>query len=282
MILSDLVALLFGLAITATSVIGLVLAIRYTHQKQLKKIPILTYNLQLGIDYLRRLESQNLKGEYPKLYRSLQEDARQLDILLDKYSNKIAPQQYQESMQLIHVVSALPSKNHFLADVTDGVLNLVNEFFPEAEKLTTKFRPKDSSSAITPASIYQASDEKLHKIQAKLRYVQEIAPEVVELYTALQRYNQQITEKLETSSLSNKTELLAIHEGNMRNLNDVFDGYIKIKEAPSDYFQAPERLEKARSSLEKGREILQETLRQINEDDLMNFEISLRLLQNER
>ncbi|MGT2911171.1 hypothetical protein ACVR1I_05595 [Streptococcus cameli] len=275
----DFFALLLGFAVLSIPVSGILFLVKHTQQKKLKRIQLLSVNLQLGLDYVRNLKQSNQEGDYPKLYRSLNQDAQELDSLIERYGNKLAPKQYQEAMQMIHIVSALQPKSNFLSDVTDGVLNLVEEIFPEAGRVTTKLRPKEN--AVQTEHIYDAADSKKSQTLAKMRYIQEVAPEVLELYSSLSKSNQQIVEKLEASTLSNKGELLAIHQGNMRNLNDVLDGYIKIKIEPHHYFQAQERLEKAKASLENGHQVLQETLRQINENDMMNFEISLRLLQNE-
>lgn len=59
---------------------------------------------------------------------------------------------------------------------------------------------------------------------------------------------------------------------------DILEGYLKIKQAPKNFYNAEERLEKARLAIEKFDKELDETLRQLNERDLKDFDISLRIM----
>ncbi|MGT2784333.1 hypothetical protein [Streptococcus merionis] len=276
----DLLYILMWLAVpTATVAAAIIGGLRYKTKTELKKIELLSVNLKLGLDYVRNLKQNNEEGQYPKLYKRINHDSKELSELIERHGDKMAPQRYQEVISMIHIASALQPKGNFLTDVTDGVLNLVEDIFPDAERVMSFLRPKDTTS--NPDYIYQAADDKASETLTRVRYIQQIAPEVLEIYTSLAKSNEQIVAKLEQSELSNKNELLAIHQSNMRNFNDVLDGYIKIKEDPSQYFKAQERLDRAKLSLENGQKILTQTLRQINENDMMNFEISLRMLQNE-
>lgn len=272
----DFLLIIAGIGIPLATIIG---GIHYKTQADLKRINRLAINVKLGLDYVRNLKQTNQEGQYPKLYKKINQDAKELNELIDRHGDKMAPQQYQEAISMIHIASALQPKGNFLTDVTDGVLNLVEDIFPDAERVTSLLRPKDTYD--DPSAIYHAADPKTSETFSRMRYIQQIAPEVLETYTSLAKSNEQIVAKLEASELSNKNELLAIHQSNMRNFNDVLDGYIKIKEDPSQYFKAQERLDRAKLSLENGQRILTQTLRQINENDMMNFEISLRLLQND-
>ncbi|MGT2756189.1 hypothetical protein [Streptococcus ovuberis] len=270
---------LITVLILGLPVAGGIGAWRYKTQKDLMRIERLTVSLQMGLDYVRNLKQSDQQGQYPQLYRKINQDAKELDRLVERHSNRLDTQQYQDAISLIHVSSALKPKGNFLNDVTDGVLNLVEDIFPEAEKVTARLRPKETVD--NPDIIYQAADDKSHETFLKMRHIQQVAPEILETYTSLSKSHEQIVEKLEKAQLANKKELLAIHLSNMRNFNDVLDGYLRIKEDPSQYFKAEDRLKQAKFSLESGQEILKQTLRQINENDMMNFEISLRLLQND-
>ncbi|MGT2667634.1 hypothetical protein ACVRYP_10055 [Streptococcus rifensis] len=272
----DFLYTLLALALPIAAVVG---GIRYKTKTDLKKIELLSVNLRLGLDYVRNLKQTNELGQYPKLYKKLNQDSKELSDLIDRHGDKMSPQRYQEAVSMIHIASALQPKGNFLTDVTDGVLSLVEDIFPDAERVTAKFRPKEQYD--NADYIYQAADEKASETLTKVRYIQQIAPEVLEVYSSLAKSNEQIVAKLKESELPNKNELLAIHHSNMRNFNDVLDGYIKIKEDPSQYFKAQERLDRAKQSLENGQKILNRTLRQINENDMMNFEISLRMLQKD-
>ncbi|MDQ0223338.1 hypothetical protein [Streptococcus moroccensis] len=272
----DFLYTLLALALPIAAVVG---GIRYKTKTDLKKIELLSVNLRLGLDYVRNLKQSNELGQYPKLYKKLNQDSKELSDLIDRHGDKMSPQSYQEAVSMIHIASALQPKGNFLTDVTDGVLSLVEDIFPDAERVTAKLRPKEQYD--NADYIYQAADEKASETLTRVRYIQQVAPEVLEVYTSLAKSNEQIVAKLKESELPNKNELLAIHHSNMRNFNDVLDGYIKIKEDPSQYFKAQERLDRAKQSLENGQQILTQTLRQINENDMMNFEISLRMLQND-
>lgn len=275
--MNDLIIALLGLGLP---IAGGVAFFRYKTKQEIQRIERLTTSVNMGLDYVRKLKESNQQGQYPKLYKKINQEATELDGLVKRHSNRLDHQPYQAAVTAIHIASALNKpKTNFLTDVTDGVLNLVEDIFPEAEKVTSLLRTKESDD--NPDYIYQAADDKRHETFMKIRQIQQVAPEILETYSSLSKSNEQIVQRLEDSPLSNKKELLAIHQGNMRNLNDVLDGYLRIKEDPSQYFKADERLKQAKCSLEQGQSILKETLRQINENDLMNFEISLRLLQNE-
>ncbi len=108
--------------------------------------------------------------------------------------------------------------------------------------------------------------------------ISQLAPEIWERLQNIEMDDRMIRQKIEELELANKQELLAVHEVNMGRYHDILGTYLKIKASPNYYYQEEERLEKSRQALEKFDLTLDETLRQINEGDMMNFEISLRLL----
>ena len=67
----------------------------------------------------------------------------------------------------------------------------------------------------------------------------------------------------------------------MKRFDDILTGYLKIKENPNNYYNAEERLAQAESALEKFDLDLDETLRQLNESDLKDFDVSLRMMNTE-
>ena len=69
-----------------------------------------------------------------------------------------------------------------------------------------------------------------------------------------------------------------MHDINMKRFRDILEGYLKIKQAPKDYYKADERLEQAQKALEQFDLDLDETLRRLNESQLQDFEISLRMM----
>ncbi|HEL1618920.1 TPA: hypothetical protein TXL63_000728 [Streptococcus suis] len=108
--------------------------------------------------------------------------------------------------------------------------------------------------------------------------VSELAPEILETYCNIQRDNQVILEKLENAT-DKREELTAIHEANMNRFRDILQGYLKIKESPKDFFNAEERLAQAKLALETFDRDLDDTIKQFNEADMQDFEVSLRMMK---
>ncbi|HFI0641195.1 TPA: hypothetical protein ACGO14_001096 [Streptococcus suis] len=110
--------------------------------------------------------------------------------------------------------------------------------------------------------------------------IADLAPEILETYCNIQRDNLVILEKLE-KAIDKREELTAIHEANMSRFNDILQGYLKIKKSPKDYFNAEERLVQAKSAMEIFDKALDDTIKQFNEADMKDFEVSLRMMKRE-
>ena len=153
-----------------------------------------------------------------------------------------------------------------------------------------------------PASVYQRIqtkirtvtdeiDEQLRKIerekkrkeaQPKKTSLEELAPELVATVRNIQIDHEAILQKISQSESNNKEELTAIHQSQMEHYEDILEGYLKIKASPKDFYNAEERLAKAKAAIEQFDLDLDETLRQLNEADLRDFDISLRILDKEK
>ena len=153
-----------------------------------------------------------------------------------------------------------------------------------------------------PASVYQRIqtkirtvtdeiDEQLKKIererkrkeaQPKKTSLEELAPELVATVRNIQIDHEAILQKISQSESNNKEELTAIHQSQMEHYEDILEGYLKIKASPKDFYNAEERLAKAKVAIEQFDLDLDETLRQLNEADLRDFDISLRILDKEK
>ena len=107
-----------------------------------------------------------------------------------------------------------------------------------------------------------------------------IAPELKPFYHNIQDDHFAILKKIEEAD--NKAELAAIHQANMKRFTDVLAGYIRIKQSPKNFNNAKERLEQALQAIKKFNLDLDETLRQLNESDMKDFDVSLRMMQDER
>lgn len=119
-----------------------------------------------------------------------------------------------------------------------------------------------------------------HSILQEQTRISQIAPEILETYCNVKRDDQVIQEKL-ANLTDKKEELTAIHETNMKRFNDILQGYLKIKAAPKDFFNAEERLQQAKQAMENFDQDLDLTIRQFNETDMQDFEISLRMMKKE-
>ena len=153
-----------------------------------------------------------------------------------------------------------------------------------------------------PASVYQRIqtkirtvtdeiDEQLKKIerekkrkeaQPKKTSLEELAPELVATVHNIQIDHEAILQKISQSESNNKEELTAIHQSQMEHYEDILQGYLKIKASPKDFYNAEERLAKAKAAIEQFDLDLDEALRQLNEADLRDFDISLRILDKEK
>ena len=153
-----------------------------------------------------------------------------------------------------------------------------------------------------PASVYQRIqtkirtvtdeiDEQLRKIerekkrkeaQPKKTSLEELAPELVATVRNIQIDHEAILQKIAQSESNNKEELTAIHQSQMEHYEDILEGYLKIKASPKDFYNAEERLAKAKAAIEQFDLDLDEALRQLNEADLRDFDISLRILDKEK
>ena len=153
-----------------------------------------------------------------------------------------------------------------------------------------------------PASVYQRIqtkirtvtdeiDEQLRKIerekkrkeaQPKKTSLEELAPELVATVRNIQIDHEAILQKISQSESNNKEELTAIHQSQMEHYEDILEGYLKIKASPKDFYNAEERLAKAKAAIEQFDLDRDEALRQLNEADLRDFDISLRILDKEK
>lgn len=112
------------------------------------------------------------------------------------------------------------------------------------------------------------------------KVIRDKAPEIQEIYQNVQQDNKNILEKIATAD--NKAELEALQESSMQHFNDILNGYIKIKTSPKYYYNADERLALAYQALQEFDLNLDETLRKLNESELKDFDISLRIMQKQK
>ena len=68
----------------------------------------------------------------------------------------------------------------------------------------------------------------------------------------------------------------------MEKFQTILEGYLKIKAKPKNYNRAEERLEQAKAAIEQFDLELDQVLRELNETDMRDFDISLRILEKDR
>ena len=113
-------------------------------------------------------------------------------------------------------------------------------------------------------------------VSSEEEWVLQIAPEIIQSYRNIQKDHQLILQKIKEAQ--NQSELEVLHGINMKRFRDILEGYLKIKQSPKDYYNADARLEQAQKALEQFDLDLDETLRRLNESQLQDFEISLRMM----
>ena len=134
--------------------------------------------------------------------------------------------------------------------------------------------------SVEEAEVIEPEKEAKTTVVTEQERVAQIAPEILETYCNVQKDNLVVREKLEKLP-DKKEELTAIHEANMQRFSDILDGYLKIKASPKDFFNAEQRIAQAKEAMELFDKALDETIRQFNEADLRDFEISLRMMKKE-
>lgn len=178
--------------------------------------------------------------------------------------------------------------------LTDDYLKLAKQLLPLVKDIQSKtFQLKDSMEI----SIFNRINQKAKAVEKEIqeqvqqleslpqdklsqreREILKLAPELSTVYQNIRKDHLRILEKIETAS--NKAELLALHETSMDRFQDILDGYLKIKASPKDFYKAEERLDEAKKAMESFDLTLDETLRQLNEDHMADFDVSLRLMND--
>lgn len=108
--------------------------------------------------------------------------------------------------------------------------------------------------------------------------VEELAPELLEVVRSVQLDVMTIERLIADSQSGNQAELLTLHKTNHQRFQTVLKGYLTIKANPNHYYDAQDRLATAQATLTRFADTLKEQVRQLNENDMHEFEVNLRLL----
>lgn len=207
------------------------------------------------------LRLQNLKESISHIEQELKQ--------LNNYLTSKNYSQYallaQELLPQLTMIREETSELKYQLD-TDISSAIIQQTIQEEEKILKQLKLLD---LIAPSSF----------ISEETKKILSIAPELATTYQNVQNDHIEILEQLK--NLENAEELRVIHEINMKHYNDILDGYLKIKENPKNFYSAEERLAQSKLALEKFDADLDETLRKLNERQLNEFEISLRMMGKE-
>jgi hypothetical protein len=215
-----------------------------------------------------RLERVNTSQRLQDLKDNIQQADRQTK-LLDNYLDEKEFTQYAVvARQLLPKIQDIQDEASNLKEKMD--LKIYKRVIKKAKEIDEDVTFQLEKLDITPNSA-PASDEE--------KGILKRAPELTTVYNNIQRDHAIILEKIQDAD--NKEELTALHEANMNRFKDILAGYLKIKESPKDYYNSEERLIQAKAALEKFDLDLDETLRQLNEGDLKDFDVSLRMMQDD-
>lgn len=223
------------------------------------------------IRYMRQKKRQEQLTNSTAAIERLQEDIRQADYQLKKLDTLWEDKDFYAYRQLADRM--LPSIQHI-----ESELDQLKEHINATTYQRVKAHAKASYDEIRERlSSLVTKEEDKHELTIE-ESVATYAPELQTTYDNIMRDHETILEKIKKAD--NKEELLALHQASMNRFEDVLTGYLKIKQSPKDYYKADERLETARLALVQFDEDLDETLRQLNESDMKDFDISLRLMKD--
>lgn len=256
-----------------TAIIGVIILIAFLESLLEIILPtVLIAGVGYGVYYLAtkqtRLEKVNTEQRLQDLKDSIRLADRQVK-LLDNYLDEKDYTQY-----VVVARQLLPKIRNIKTEVTDLKskmdLKISKRILQKAESVEEDILLQLEKLDVSPTTPQASGEEK-----ELLQY----APELTKLYNNIQKDHLTILEKIENAD--NKEELTALHEADMERFRDILEGYLKIKKSPKDYYNAEERLAQAKTAMEKFDLALDETLRKLNESDLKDFDISLRMMADD-
>ncbi|WP_443255852.1 hypothetical protein [Streptococcus sp. S784/96/1] len=224
------------------------------------------YGVYYSVTRKSALENKNTALRLQDLKETISQCDRQIKLLESYLDDKNFTQYSILAKQILPNLATIKSETDALKSKID--LNIYKRIMKRAgneeDKINIQLRALNISTDTSSTSEQEVD-------------ILTRAPEIVTTYQNIQRDHMEILEKLKNAE--NASELKALHDINMQRFKDILDGYLKIKETPKNYYNADERLAQAKTALEKFDKNLDETLRQLNESQLSDFEISLRMME---
>jgi hypothetical protein len=103
-------------------------------------------------------------------------------------------------------------------------------------------------------------------------------PEIKTSVTTIMNDDSKIINQLTKSETSDKQELIDLHQVTMEHFINVVTTYFSIKDAPENFHDAEQRLETIKSTVIKYDRDLDGVIQKINENNLHDFEVALRMV----
>lgn len=218
----------------------------------------------------KRLPSQNPNPRLQDLKGKIKRADRQVSLLEDYQSQKEYTQYGVLARQLLPQLKTIQNEADQLKE------DMGQEIYQRVSKKVTQV-----TGEITTELNRLGLSTDSEPLDPEEERVLQLAPELLTCYRNIRMDDRIIREKIKTSP--NQSELSALHDANMNRFEDILSGYLNIKASPKDFYQAQERLERAKTALEQFDLDLDDTLKELNEKELSDFEVSLRLMsQKER
>ena len=219
-----------------------------TYRKAQPRIETLKQQIRETDDQLRQLEiykEEELDGHYQNLSREILSQLRHIEL------------EAQELAAFLDSKVASRIQNKILETRSD-----IRRQLARLEKRAQDSDQETSSQTSSPT-------------------IEQLAPEIALNYHNIARDHEAILQKIAQSDSGNKEELTAVHEAQMQRYQDVLTGYLKIKASPKDFKHADQRLQEAKEAIQQFDLALDETLQELNEADMRDFDISLRIITND-
>lgn len=186
-------------------------------------------------------------------------------------------QGYREGGDLNNYQQLAPKIIDKLRQVKEEIKQIKQQVKPTTYHRLRDRIAKEEQQIQSDLNLIQINSEELQHRQAQTR-LEKLAPELLKTVTSIDRDSQTITQKIKNANSGNQAELLQLHQTQMVRYQTILEGYLKIKESPKDYYDAEQRLLAAKEAIEQFDLDLDEQLRQLNENDMHDFEVNLRLM----
>ncbi|MBM7642736.1 hypothetical protein [Streptococcus loxodontisalivarius] len=222
--------------------------------------------IYFGITYYQIQKQKSISLQLQTLKDHIRQADRATVLLEDYLEEQDYPKYAQVAQRLLPQLQKITTesdevKKHIEASVYDRLINKLQEIEEGVREQLNLLH-------------LSTSESNLDIVQRLIAY----APELLISFQNIQRDHLIILTKIEQAP--NRAELLALHDINMERFQDILEGYLKIKANPKNYYDSEQRLAQAKNVIEQFDLDLDETLRRLNENDLSDFEISLRMMMN--